>query len=214
MESARITLTLRVRQKKPIKPLIELDPEDLEDAQDIGSNIGDKGRPTPAVTASPQGIDEFEKQEMKKSRTVVKNKLNEWHDWLVDYVPKPTKNVAGKVFLRAKNSILRLYDGAKNPLKGDVGNQKQAEDNTDLTTHENERCPGDGYTRVGLPFNSLMTEFFEASDINDLIQRMLAYIKTKTENPKFPESGFSIDKIMYLYTYVKLYTCTTFISQR
>ena len=45
MGSARITLTLRVRQKKPIKPLIELDPEDLEDAQDIGSNIGDKGRP-------------------------------------------------------------------------------------------------------------------------------------------------------------------------
>ena len=118
---------------------------------------------------------------------------------MVDYVPKPTKNVAGKVFLRAKNSILRLYDGAKNPLKGDVGNQKQAEDNTDLTTHENEGCPGDGYTRVGLPFNSLMTEVFEASDINDLIQRMLAYIKTQTENPKFPESGFTLDKIMHLY---------------
>ena len=136
---------------------------------------------------------------MKKSRTVVKNKLNEWHDWLVDYVPKPTKNVAGKVFLRAKNSILRLYDGAKNPLKGDVGNQKQAEDNTDLTTHENERCPGDGYTRVGLPFNSLMTEFFEASDINDLIHCMLVYIKAQTDNPKFPESGFTLDKIMHLY---------------
>ena len=57
-----------------------------------------------------------------------------------------------------------------------------------------------------------MTESFEASNINDLIECMLAYIKTQTENPKFPESGFSIDKIMYLYTYVKLYTCTTFIS--
>ena len=50
-----------------------------------------------------------------------------------------------------------------------------------------------------MSFNSLITEFFEASDINDLIQRMLAYIKTQTENPKFPESGFTLDKIMHLY---------------
>ena len=50
-----------------------------------------------------------------------------------------------------------------------------------------------------MSFNSLITEFFEASDINDLIQRMLAYIKAQTENPKFPESGFTLDKIMHLY---------------
>ena len=50
-----------------------------------------------------------------------------------------------------------------------------------------------------MPFNSLMTEFFEASGINDLIQCMLAYIKAQTENPKFPESGFTLDKIMHLY---------------
>ena len=50
-----------------------------------------------------------------------------------------------------------------------------------------------------MPFNSLMTESFEASNINDLIECMLAYIKTQTENPKFPESGFTLDKIMHLY---------------
>ena len=50
----------------------------------------------------------------------------------------------------------------------------------------------DGYIRVEMPFNSLMTEFFEVSDINDLIQRML-------ENPRMPESGFSLDKIMHLH---------------
>ena len=61
MGSAKIIMTLWVRRKKPIKPLIELDPEDLEDAQDIGGNVGDKGRPAPPLTASPQGIDEFEK---------------------------------------------------------------------------------------------------------------------------------------------------------
>ena len=48
-------------------------------------------------------------------------------------------------------------------------------------------------------FNSLMTESFDASYINDLIERMLAYIKAQTENPKFPESGFTLDKIMHLY---------------
>ena len=49
-----------------------------------------------------------------------------------------------------------------------------------------------------MPFNSLMTEFFDAIEINGLIERMLAYIKTQTENPKFPESGFTLDKIMHL----------------
>ena len=50
-----------------------------------------------------------------------------------------------------------------------------------------------------MPFNSFMTKFFEAGDISDLIQRMLAYIKAQTENPKFPESGFTLGKIMHLY---------------
>ena len=58
---------------------------------------------------------------------------------------------------------------------------------------------GDKYERVEMPFNSLMTEFFDASDINDLIQRMLAYIKAHTKNAKFPESGFTLDNIMHLY---------------
>ena len=72
MGSAKIIMTLWVRWKKPIKPLIELDPEDLEDAQDIGGNVGDKGRPAPPVSTSSQGIDELEKEEMKKSRSVIK----------------------------------------------------------------------------------------------------------------------------------------------
>ena len=44
-----------------------------------------------------------------------------------------------------------------------------------------------------------MTESFEASNINDLIECMLAYIKAQTEYPKFPESGFTVDKIIQLY---------------
>ena len=55
------------------------------------------------------------------------------------------------------------------------------------------------YEKINMPFNSLMIEFFDASDINDLIERMLAYIKAQTKNPKFPVSGFTLDKIMHLY---------------
>ena len=50
-----------------------------------------------------------------------------------------------------------------------------------------------------MPFNSLMAEFFHASDINDLTQRMFVHIKTQVENSKMPESGFLIDKIMPLH---------------
>ena len=37
MGPAKIVMTLWVTWKKPIKLLIELDPEDLDDAQDIGA---------------------------------------------------------------------------------------------------------------------------------------------------------------------------------
>ena len=56
----------------------------------------------------------------------------------------------------------------------------------------------DNYTRVEMPFSSLMTEFFEGSHIYDLIQRMFAHIKTQAENPRMPESGFTLDQIMHL----------------
>ena len=37
-----------------------------------------------------------------------------------------------------------------------------------------------------------MTEFFEGSGMNDLIQRMLAYIKTTVENPNYSLAGDTI----------------------
>ena len=79
-------MTLWVIQKKPIKLLIDLNPEDLEDAQDIGGNAGDRGRFVPPVITSLQ-----EKED-------VKNTLNEQHDWFVDYVPKPIKMLWAKPF--------------------------------------------------------------------------------------------------------------------
>ena len=95
---------------------------------------------------------------------------------MVDHVPKPIKNTASKNFLGLKNGIIRFYDNTAYGKEGDIY-----------------------YEKVEMPFNSLMTKFFDTSAINDLIERMLAYIKAQTENPKFPESGFTMDKIMHLY---------------
>ena len=71
------------------------DPEDLEDAVD-------KERPVPLMSPSLQETHECEKEEMKKSWSLVKNKLNERYDWLVDHVPKPIKNIASKNFKKVK----------------------------------------------------------------------------------------------------------------
>ena len=40
------------------------------------------------IIPHPQDMDIFERQEMQTQRPVVKNKLNEWYDWLVHHVPK------------------------------------------------------------------------------------------------------------------------------
>ena len=90
--------------------------------------IGKERRPvlTVKMIPGPQEMDEFEREEMKKGRLVVKNQLNECYDWLVDYAPKPIKNTISKAFSRAKNSIHRLYDGAKMTLKDIV--EKEAEE--------------------------------------------------------------------------------------
>ena len=199
---------------------------------------------------------------------------------MLDYVPKLIKNAVKKTFLRTKNSILGLYDGAKKILKSTVEKEaeeeQQQEEYVDLTPHEHERAlkgacrrfviPGRPktdvdsyfdqtkprikaliedqlkemvstkiiltlwviwktsilikldhddakkaqdldddatediyYEKIEMPFNSLMTEFFDASDINDLIESMLLYIKAQIEIPKFPENDFTLDKIMHLY---------------
>ena len=43
------------------------------------------------IISSPQEMNEFEKEKMKKSMPVVKNTLNEWYNWMVDYSPKTIK---------------------------------------------------------------------------------------------------------------------------
>ena len=64
---------------------------------------------------------------MKKSRLVVKNRLNNWYDWLVYYVPKPIKSAVSKAFSMAKISKRGLYDGAKKTLKHIVEKETEEE---------------------------------------------------------------------------------------
>ena len=47
-------------------------------------------------------------------------------------------------------------------------------------------------------FNSLMTEVYQGSDIEELLKQMFAYIKTQIEHPALPKSGFTLDSIMHL----------------
>ena len=120
-------------------------------------------------------IDSYFDQSKPHIKTLIKNQLKEMG----------SAKIIMTLWVRWKKRIMPL-------IELDPEDAKNARDLDDGTT-------GDNYIRNEMPFNSLMTEFFEASDINDLIQRMLAYIKAQTENPKFPESGFTLDKIMHLY---------------
>ena len=54
---------------------------------------------------------------MARRRRVVKSKLSEWYNWLVDFVPEPIKSAINKGFSTVKNIILNLYNGSKKTLK-------------------------------------------------------------------------------------------------
>ena len=64
-------------------------------------------------------MDIFEQQEMSKSRPQVKNKLNNWYDWLVNQVSKTVKDKAGRAFKTFKDKIMGLY----NRVTCSAGNQ-------------------------------------------------------------------------------------------
>ena len=68
---------------------------------------------------SPQEMDIFERQEMRKSRPQVKGKINKWYDWLINHVPKSIKDGASKAFKTFKDKIMGLYDR----VIGSAGNE-------------------------------------------------------------------------------------------
>ena len=54
------------------------------------------------IIPSPQEMNEFEKEEMTKSRPVVETRLSKLHKWLDNYVPKPIKKAIDKTIIRLK----------------------------------------------------------------------------------------------------------------
>ena len=76
----------------------------------VGSLQSGGGAKVP-VTPTQQEMDIFEQQEMSKSRPQVKNKLNDWYDWLVSYVPKTVKDKVSRAFKTFKDKIMGLYNG-------------------------------------------------------------------------------------------------------
>ena len=103
--------------------------------------------------------------------------------------------------MRSAKIIMTLYVRWKKPILPlvELGPEdiKNAQELNDASVSDNY------YEKIEMPFNSLMTEFFDTSDINDLIERMLAHIKAENEHPEFPETGFTLDKIMHLF--IKIY---------
>ena len=127
------------------------------------------------VPGTPKAdIDSYFDQTKPHIKTLIKNQLNE----------KVSAKIIMTLWVRWQKPIMPL-------IKLDTEDAENAQD-VDGNT-------GDNYIRVKMPFNNLVTEFFEVSDINDLIQHVLAHIKTEIENPRMPESGFSLDKIMHLH---------------
>ena len=90
----------------------------------LGTSMGPLRRPGPKKSLSSkvtllsesEDMDSFELREMAKTRPGVKSKLNEWYDWLVDYVPESIKKPVSSVFSRAKNHIMKLYGDVKKRL--------------------------------------------------------------------------------------------------
>ena len=80
-----------------------------------------------AILPKPEEMDVFEQHEMTKNRTVVKNKLNEWYDWLVDHVPKSVRKPTSSAFSKTKDHIMKIYDGVKKKLGLREEVEKQAE---------------------------------------------------------------------------------------
>ena len=49
-----------------------------------------------------------------------------------------------------------------------------------------------------LPFNRRMTEIFQGSDLDEIVNEMFPHMKTHTENPALRESRFRFDEVLFL----------------
>ena len=52
--------------------------------------------------------------------------------------------------------------------------------------------------RVRLPFSRRMTEIFQGSELNEIVNEVFAYIKTQIENPAKEHIEFRFDEVLFL----------------
>ena len=118
---------------------------------------------------------------MTKSRPVVKNNLNEWYDWLADYIPKPIKSVVDKGFSEVTKSILSLHSIAKNTLKDFVvkdaekENQEETKGEVILTPQEYDRALKGAY-------KSFVVSRLSKTDVDCYVHQVKPHVKALIES--------------------------------
>ena len=55
-----------------------------------------------------------------------------------------------------------------------------------------------GVNRIEKAFNSQMTDIFQGSDLNEIIEEMFAHVKTQIENPAFENNRFGFDEVLFM----------------
>ena len=55
-----------------------------------------------------------------------------------------------------------------------------------------------GSDRVEKPFHSKMTEIHQSSDLDEIIDKMIAHIKMQIENPALANSRFVFDEVLFI----------------
>ena len=90
---------------------------------------------------------------------------------------------------------MTLWVGWKKTLKlaitldtEDVEDARDVGDNT-----------GNKYMKIEMPFYSLMIEFFEGSDTDELMQQTFLRMTIQVKKPQMSKSHFTLDQIMYLH---------------
>ena len=90
-------LQLDTRPTRPPPPPPTWEPIDDRPSVRFGPD-----RPRQNVMPGSRDMDIFEQQKMRKNRPQVPSKLNDWHDWLVNHVPKTIKDKVMGLYNRVK----------------------------------------------------------------------------------------------------------------
>ena len=114
---------------------------------------------------------------MNKIRPRVKNKLNKWYDWLINHVPKPTRDGASKAFKTFKDKIVGLYNRATGFTAPGAGNETRLKGLTPLKPTELEQAFNGAYRSYrigGKPKMDVDTFFYRIrKELIGLIKREL-----------------------------------------